>query len=792
METSISKNMRLSVFTGIILLITLFSFAGSAFAADPSGKTYAISGYIKDGSNGEALFGATVYIRSLKSGVTTNLYGFYSISLPEGSYLLEFSFLGYATKQQQVDLRQNVTLNMELMLRREELSEVEIVGQRKDDNVKNPEMSVIKMDVKAINRIPALFGEVDLIKAIQLLPGVQAASEGATGFSVRGGNPDQNLILLDEAVVYNASHLLGFFSVFNNDAIKDVTLYKGDIPASSGGRLSSLLDVRMKDGNSRKFSATGGIGLISSRLTLESPVFNENTSFIVSGRRTYADLFLPLAHNKDVRDNKLYFYDFNTKLTHRFDDNNRIFLSWYFGRDIFSNQFAGMSLGNQTATLRWNHLFSKSLFSNFSIIYSKYDYSLGTPEGDASAFKWTSNLRDYSVKADFSWFLSPLSTIKFGASSTYHEFFPGEARGVGDSTLISEYVLPGNFALEHGIYISNEQKISGLLTLKYGLRFSVFQNVGAATLYHYNTAFEAVDSTVYSKGKFFNNFAALEPRIGLTYTINELSSVKASYSRTVQYVHLAQNSTAGTPLDIWFPSSPNIKPSVADQVALGYFRNFRHNRIETSVEVYYKKMNNVIDFRDHAQLLLNKKLDGELRFGDAWAYGLEMMVKIPEGRLNGWISYTLSTSKRKVEQINNGNVYSAPYDKPHNISVVLNCELSKRIIISANWIYATGIPVTFPTGRAVIGNKIVPIYSDRNAYRLPDYHRLDIAATIKGRHKKNRRWHGEWNFSVYNAYGRKNAWTINFVQDNNNPNVTYAEKTYLFSAIPSITYNFTF
>jgi hypothetical protein len=658
--------------------------------------------------------------------------------------------------------------------------------------VKKPEMSVIKMDVKSINRIPALFGEVDLIKAIQMLPGVQATSEGSTGFSVRGGNPDQNLILLDEAVVYNASHLLGFFSVFNNDAIKDVTLYKGDIPASSGGRLSSLLDVRMKDGNSRKFSVTGGIGLISSRLTLESPVFDENTSFIVSGRRTYADLFLPLSKNKEISDNKLYFYDFNAKVTHRFDDNNRIFLSGYFGRDIFSNQFALMSLGNQTATLRWNHLFSKSLFSNFSLIYSKYDYSLGTPKGEASAFKWTSDLKDYSAKADFSWFLSPASTIKFGFSTTYHEFFPGEARGVGDSTLISDFVLSGSYALEHGIYLSNEHKISGVLTLKYGLRLSVFQNVGDATLYHYDANYEALDSTVYSKGKFFNHYATLEPRLGLNYSISEISSVKASYSRTAQYVHLAQNSTAGTPLDIWFPSSPNIKPSVADQIALGYFHNFRHNMLETSAEVYYKKMNNVIDFRDHAQLLLNKKLDGELRFGNAWAYGLELMVKIPEGRLNGWISYTISASKRKVAQINNGNVYSAPYDKPHNIAVVLNYALSRRVIISANWVYATGIPVTYPTGRAVIGNKVVPIYSNRNAYRLPDYHRLDIAATLKGKPKEGRRWHSEWNFSVYNAYGRRNAWAINFVQDNNHPNITYAEKTYLFSVIPSITYNFIF
>ena len=781
------------LFTIILFwLVSTNIFALGSGTVDPGGKTFTISGYVKDRNTGEALIGATIYVRLLNTGATTNLYGFYSFSLPENSYKLEYSFMGYAPKEIKIELNQNITVNAELGLRQEELSEVVITGQRNDDNVKKPEMSVVKMDVKAINRIPAFFGEVDLIKAIQLLPGVLTTSEGASGFSVRGGSPDQNLILLDEAVVYNASHLLGFFSVFNNDAIKDVTLYKGDIPASSGGRLSSLLDVRMKDGNSRKFSATGGIGLISSRLTLEGPIADDNTSYIISGRRTYADVFLPLARNKDIRDNTLYFYDFNAKASHRFDDNNRVFISGYFGRDIFKNQFAKMSLGNQTATLRWNHLFSTKIFTNFSLIYSKYDYSLGTPEGDASAFIWKSNLKDYSAKADFTWFLSPSSTIKFGASSTYHEFYPGTAKGVGDNTLISEYVLPGSFALEHGIYISNEQKVSGRFTLKYGLRFSVFQNTGPATIYNYNESYVAKDSTVYKRGDFFKTFAALEPRLGANFAIDESSSVKASYSRTAQFVHLAQNSTAGTPLDIWFPSSPNVKPSLADQVALGYFRNLHNNKLETSVEVYYKQMSNVIDFKDHAQLLLNRKLDGELRFGKAWSYGLEMMVKIPEGRLNGWVSYTLSASKRKIPLINNGMTYAAPYDKPHNVSIVFNYEVTKRFILSANWVYATGLPVTFPVGRAEIGNKIIPIYSDRNAYRLPDYHRLDLAAIVKGKSKKGRRWHGEWNFSVYNAYARKNTWTVNFMEDKENPNVTYAEKTYLFSLIPSVTYNFSF
>jgi len=759
---------------------------------DAGGKRFTISGNIKDKKTGEELIGATIYIKEIKTGTTTNVYGFYSVSLNPGKYSITYTYIGYAAVERNIELKENLVLDIELQTREQQLKEVIITGERPDENIRKSEMSVVRMDIKTINRIPALMGEVDIIKAIQMLPGVQSTAEGSSGFSVRGGGPDQNLILLDEAIVYNASHLLGFFSVFNNDAIKDVILYKGDIPASSGGRLSSLLDIRMKDGNQKTMSGAGGIGTISSRLTLEGPIKNDHTSFLVAGRRTYVDVFLPLAKNKEIRDNILYFYDFNAKINHRIDDRNRIFLSGYFGRDVFSNDFARMSLGNQTGTLRWNHLFSQKLFSNFTLIHSMYDYRLGTPEGNANSFTWTSKMQNQSGKADFTWYADPNNTIRFGAAMIVHTFDPGHAKGTGSESLFTEFSLPENYALEYGVYLSNEQRISEKLLVKYGVRFSAFQNIGPGTVYNYDEGYNVLDSVVYGKRKIFKTFNALVPRLGLNYILSNKTSVKASYSRTVQYIHLAQNSTAGTPLDLWFPSSPNVKPQKADQFAIGYFRNLNDNALETSAEVYYKSMHDVIDFKDNAELLLNPQLEGELRTGKGWSYGLELMVRKNTGKLNGWVSYTLSATRRKIAGINDGRSYRAPYEKPHNISIVLNYEFSERSILSANWVYATGAPVTFPTGRAVIGNVIVPIYSDRNAYRLPDYHRLDLSYTLKGKNKKNRKWQGEWNFSVYNAYGRKNAWAINFVEDQDNPNQTYAEKTYLFSIIPAITYNFKF
>lgn len=775
----------------LIIFLLIFALQGKS-EGEVKVKKFTISGHIKDQSNGETLIGATVYVDQAQTGTVSNLYGYYALSLPAGIYDLTFSYIGYETIKRTVKLERDVTLNIEMASAEQTLDEVVITGERQDKNVRAPEMSVAKMEAKTIKEIPALFGETDLIRAIQLLPGVHTLAEGSTGFSVRGGSPDQNLVVLDEATVYNAGHLLGFFSVFNNDAVKDVKLYKGDIPAAYGGRLSSLLNVRMKDGNSKKFSGTGGLGLISSRLTLEGPLFDENTSFIVSGRRTYADLFIPLFNDPDLEGSKLYFWDFNAKVNHTINENNRIFASAYLGRDVFENEFAGMDLGNNTITLRWNHLFSKKVFSNFTFLRSRYEYELGVPEGEPNSFEWKSKLVDYTGKADFTWYLNTSNTIRFGTSVIHHTFNPGEARGLGDETFFSEYVLPKNYAIESGTYLSNEQHIGGFLTLKYGLRFSMFQNIGPGTIYDFNDQYQVVDSTVYGDGEIFNTYMNIEPRFGITYLLNERSSIKASYSRTTQYLHLAQNSTAGTPLDIWFPSSPNVKPQISDQGAVGYFRNFKDNMYEASAEIYYKQMDNAIDFKDHAELLLNKELEGELRFGEARAYGLELMVRKSKGRLNGWISYTYSQAERKIKEINDGDPYPAPYDKPHDVSVVLNYQLNERWIFGANWVYATGLPVTFPTGRAVWGNRIVPIYSDRNDYRMPDYHRLDVSVTLKPKEKPNRKWYGEWNLSVYNAYARKNAWSINFEQDPSDPYTTYAEMTYLFSIIPSISYNFKF
>lgn len=754
-------------------------------------KTVTISGKITDFSNGESLIGATVYIPELNTGAASDIYGHFSISLKPGLYTVTVRYIGFNPVQRKVDLQKDITLNFDLHVKEENLPEVEITSEKADNNVKAAEMSVIKMDMKTIERIPALFGEVDIIKAIQLLPGVQSVSEGSSGFSVRGGAADQNLILLDEANVYNASHLMGFFSVFNNDAIKDVKLYKGDIPASFGSRLSSVLDIHMNEGNSKEYEVNGGVGLIASRLTVEGPILKNRCSFIVSGRRTYADLYLPLASEKALRNNKLYFYDLNAKINYRLNDNNQIFLSGYFGRDVFKNQFAKMQWGNGTGTFRWNHLFTKKLFANFSAIYSDYTYLLGAGDGGASSFEWNANLKDVGIKADLTDYLNTSNTIRFGAAITYHLIDPGKANGVGES-VFNTVAVPHNYALETGVYAGNEQRIGEHFVAKYGLRFSIFQNVGPGTIYNYDNNHKAIDSTVYKSGDFYKTYTGLEPRLGLLYDLTDHSSLKASFARTYQFLQLAQNTTAGTPLDIWFPASPNVKPQIGDQVALGYFHNFKKNTIETSAEVYYKWMQNVIDFKDFARLLLNTKLEGELRVGKAYSYGAEFLVKLNETKVNGWVSYTYSRVFRQIPEINNGNRYPAPYDKPHNVSVVLNYKLSKRWMVSANWVYATGAPVTFPTGRAIIGGKVVPIYSDRNAYRYQDYHRLDMSLTLSSKPKPGKKYTWDLNFSAYNAYNRHNTWTINFTQDNLSPDVTYAEKVYLFGIIPSITFNFHF
>lgn len=760
---------------------------------NPTVKRFSVSGYVKDAKTGEALIGATVYIKELKSASVTNQYGFYSVNLIPGTYNIDFSYVGYETKSKSVNLKENIAFTVELSDAAQEINEVVIKSEKSSDKLKRAEMSVAKMEMKTIKKIPALMGEVDLIKAIQMLPGVQATSEGTSGFNVRGGGIDQNLIILDEATVYNASHLMGFFSVFNNDAIKDVKLYKGDIPAFYGGRLSSVLDVRMKEGNNKKFAVTGGLGLISSRLTIEGPIGNEKTSFLVSGRRTYADVFFPLSSNSDLKKTILYFYDLNAKINTQINENNRLFFSAYMGRDNFGQKgSSNAGFGNKTITTRWNHQFSSILFSNVTGIISNYDYDLEMSQGGAD-YVWKSNLLDYSLKTDFSLYPTPENEVKFGAQATYHSIDPCNAYIQKKDSLPQKFPDLRNYEYEYGFYVSNQQKVTENLTLKYGLRYSIFQNVGKSRQNNFDANHNYIDSTIYPKGKIFKTYDGFEPRLSLNYSLNESSSVKASYSRTIQYLQLASNSNGGMPLDYWFPSSPNVKPQKADQYAIGYLRNLKDDEYEVSVEAFYKDMYNVIDFRDHAQLLFNDRLEGDIRSGKAKSYGAEFMVQKNKGKLNGWVSYTYSRVFRKIENINDGKEYSAPYDKPHNINIILNYEISPRVTVSTNWVYASGTPITFPVGSFKVGNNVVPIYSDRNAYRMRDYHRMDISVSIKDRANSNRLWQGEWVFSLYNAYGRHNDWIINFVNSETNIEQKVAQRMYLpFVFFPGVTYNFNF
>lgn len=781
----------------LLLIILIFSFQFSnADGEEDNVLRYTISGSISDKSSGEKLAGATVYVEEIKNGTMANDDGNYSLSLAPGNYNLVINYIGYKNTRIEVNLVKDKRLNVQLEPQVSTLNEVEITAKGKNDNIRSNEMSVVKMDIKTVNKIPAFLGEVDILKTIQLLPGVISGGEGSTGYSVRGGSTDQNLILMDDASVYNASHLLGFFSVFNNDAVKDLKLYKGDIPAEFGGRLSSLLDVNQKEGNNHKLGLAGGVGLISSRLMVEGPIVKERSSFLVAARRSYADLFLPLAPNKDLKNNTLYFYDMNFKVNSDINENNRIFASGYLGRDVFglknpvNGSSFGMDYGNQTFTFRWNHLFNQKLFSNFTLLRSDYNYKLGSDD-DVQGFNWQSNMTNYSFKNDYGFYLNPSNTIKFGAFLSHHHFNPGTIQGL-ESSAINEIKIPGSYALEYGLYLENEHKITSLLSMNYGLRFSMFSNIGPATVFVFDQNYALIDSNIYEKNKIYNTYHGFEPRFSMTYVLTEVSSIKASYSRTMQFVQLASNSTVGNPLSIWFPASPNVKPQYADQVATGYFRNFKDGMFETSAEVFYKKMYNQIDFKDHAQLIMNPALEGDLRFGYGIAYGLELFVRKNQGKLTGWLSYTLSRSKRYFNEINDGKSYLSPFDRPNDFSAVASYDVTKRINVSATWVYSSGATATFPTGRFTYGNMIAPVYSDRNDYRLPDYHRLDMGVTIKEKQKDNRKWHHSWVFSVYNAYNRHNTYSISFEPSESDPNQTEAIKTYLFGIIPSVTFNFNF
>jgi len=775
--------MKLRIITLLSLSILLSSFASAQ-------EKFTISGHVKDGNNGEELIGATIRVKDQPSiGTRTNSYGFYSLTLPKGTYTLLVRYLGFKEKEISLDLTSNQKQEISLGSTFKEIKTVVIKTTKQNDNITNTEMGVEKLDMKTINKIPVLFGERDILKTIQLLPGVKSAGEGATGFYVRGGGADQNLVLLDEAPVYNASHLLGFFSVFNSDAVKDVTLYKGTQPSPYGGRLSSVLDVKMKDGNDKRHSVSGGIGLIASRLNIEGPIVKEKGSFMLTGRRTYADVFTVFSKDTNIQKAKLYFYDFNAKANYKINDNNRIYLSGYFGKDVlgFGEDF-GIDWGNATGTLRWNHIFNDKLFLNTSLIFSNFDYNIDVSAGSTN-FNVFSRIRDWNLKQDYQYFANNNSEFKFGFNSIYHTIVPGVLSLQQDSVDF-DFAVSNKFGLENAIYASHKYKFKKHLTVEYGARLSSWSSLGPGTFYTYDTNGEQSDSTKYGKGEFATTYINIEPRLTLNYVINEMSSVKASYNRNTQNLHLLSNSNGGSPTDLWIGSSNNVKPEIADQVALGYFRNFNKNQYEFSAEIYYKDMQNQIDYKTGAQLNFNENVESQLLFGRGRAYGLELFVKKKTGKLNGWVGYTLARSERKIPGINNGNYYPAKQDRTHEISVVSIYELSKKLTISGTWIYYTGNAVTFPAGKYTVDDQVFFYYPERNANRMPDYHRLDLGLTWT--RKKTERKESSWNLSIYNAYNRANAFSINFQEDPEDPTKTQAVQTTLFKIIPSISYNFKF
>jgi hypothetical protein len=765
----------------LVLLLMLIS--GTVYA-----QKNTVSGSIKDASNGEDIFGAVVKVKELTNvGTVTNAYGFYSLTLDTGTYTLIYRASGYDAQEVVVELTEDREINIELSVPKEvqEIEEVKVSAFKENDNITSAEMNVTRLTPKDIETIPVLFGEKDIIKTLQLTPGVKSAGDGNAGFFVRGGGADQNLVLLDEAPVYNASHLLGFFSVFNSDAIKDVALYKGGIPAEYGMRASSVMDVKMRDGNLKKFDMSGGIGLISSRLTLEAPIVKDKGSFIISGRRSYADLFLKLSPDEDQRNTTLYFYDLNAKANYRLGDKDRIFLSGYFGRDNFGfSDIFGFNWGNATGTLRWNHIINQKFFSNTSVIYSNFDYAFNIGSGD-EGFGVESSIQDWNLKQDFSYFINNSNTLKFGFNGIYHTFKPGALTGNNES--FNEIVLDPRYALEVSAYIQNEMKIGARVNLNYGVRYSGFNLMGEGAAYDFDEDGNLLSTTEYDNWESIKYHQGIEPRLSASFILTENNSLKIGYNRNFQYLHQLSNSTTSSPTDVWVPSSNIIKPQIADQIALGYYQNLNNNMYSISTEFYYKNLLNQIDYRNGAETVLNDLVEGELVFGTGRAYGAEIQIQKKKGKLTGWISYTLSRSLRSFDEINNGEEFSARQDRIHDISIVLMYKLNDKIALSSSFVYYTGDAVTFPSGKYEIGGEVLPYYTERNGYRFPDYHRLDLGCTWYL--KDSKRFEHNINFSVYNSYSRENAFTIDF-QENEKTGQTEAVQTSLFKIIPAITYNF--
>ncbi len=764
-------------------------------------QKFTVIGYVKDIKNGEALIGVTVYKKNSQIGTSTNAYGFYSLTLPKGPDTLVFSFVGYKTIMKSIDLDANQSLSLEMGEEGTELDEVVISSEKEDQNVKSMEMSVAKLDIKQIQKMPALLGEVDIVKSIQLLPGVTTVGEGASGFNVRGGNIDQNLVLMDEAPVYNSSHLFGFFSIFNPDAVKDVKLIKGGIPSQYGGRASSVLDIRMKEGNSKKLEVNGGLGTIFSRLSIEAPIFKDKASFIVAARRSYIDVLAKpfLAQRQpSLKDAQFYFYDLTSKLNWRINEKNTVFASGYLGRDVFGAGFK-FNWGNSTATLRWNHIFNSKLFMNITSFYSNYTYQLGfRDEGNSQKFDWTSNIINYSLKPDLIYYLNSKNTIRFGAQGILYTFKPGKAVITSQGGNESNISLDNQYGIEYAFYLDNEQKLSNRLSLQYGIRWSLFNYTGKGTKYTYRDTIpneskplDKVESI--AEAQTIKSYNTPEPRLSVNYTINDQSSVKLGFNRMSQYLHIVSNTAASTPLDIYTPVTNNIKPLIADQLTLGYFRNFNENVFETSAEVYYKDLKNQLDYLDNSNLLLNKYLEADLVQGKGRAYGLEMYVKKAKGRLNGWVSYTLSKTERKVRGISNDEWFLSKYDRTHNINTVMIYDLNKQWSFSANFVYQTGTPATFPTAKVEVQGYIIPYNTDnkRNNYRNTPYHRADLGITYNFKKNEKRRYKQTIAISVYNVYNRRNAFSIYFRNNPDYPMNTEAVRySVVGSIIPAITYNF--
>lgn len=773
-----------------------------------SQQRYTLNGYVKDASNGEDLPGTTVQVKGQAIGTVSNSYGFYSLTLPAGQYTIEFRYLGFETVTREVNLTQNTRLDVNLGSDDKVLEEIIIKAEEEDENVKSTEMSVAKLDISTIKKLPPFLGETDVIRSIQQLPGVSTVGEAAGGFNVRGGGVGQNLVLLDEAPVYNTSHLFGLFSVFNPDAVRDVKLYKGGIPARYGGRVASILDVRMKEGNNKQFDAEAGIGTVFSRFALEGPIIKDKASFIVAGRRSYADVFARAF--TDVLDEgaALYFYDLTLKANYNIDPRNRVFASGYFGRDVFRfDSRQGFNWGNSTATVRWNRILNDRLFSNFTFYYSDYDYALRFGSNDLDVFEWSSSINTLNFKPEFSYFLNSTNELSFGGELLYYTFDPANARGISNGQ-VTDISIDEKQALEFALYLSNDQKLGNRWSFNYGLRLSGFSYLGPGSVYSFGepeiigTRRPVTSVRQAENGERIANYMYLEPRLASTFLLNDNQSLKASYNRTVQYLHLISNTVAANPLDVWRPSSNNIKPQLGDQVAIGYFRNFGPRKAwETSIETYYRRTYNQVDYIDGADILINELLEGDLLAGDGRAYGMELYIKRNVGKLNGWIAYTLARTELKVEGINNGEWYPTRFDQTHNLKIAGIYDLNDRWSFSANFTYLTGTPTTFPTSRFIIQDFVVPFnFNDsRNNVRIPDFHRLDLSATWEGkttrRNGENKKILSQYVFSIYNAYGRRNPFSIFFSQDTERlpmgtpPNTSATQLAIIGTAVPSVTWN---